>query len=141
MRAFFGTAEAVPVQNRFRPVPDSQVSTGSGSQVSTGPDPRRSMAMKRVRYTKFTGDLSSEMSMEDLLKALSDYLLDSGFQNPWAEFQDLDQTLDDLRAEGRLEEPIDKLIDRLERENYISTDRPQQANDPSQGPGQMGDAQ
>ncbi|MGC2582258.1 MAG: hypothetical protein WA399_09200, partial [Acidobacteriaceae bacterium] len=53
--------------------------------------------MKSVRYTKFTGDLASEVSMEDLLKALSDYLLDSGFQNPWAEFQDLDQTLDDLR--------------------------------------------
>ncbi len=53
--------------------------------------------MKSVRYTKFTGDLASEMSMEDLLKALSDYLLDSGFQNPFAEFQDLDQTMEDLR--------------------------------------------
>jgi len=53
--------------------------------------------MKSVRYTKFTGDLASEVSMEDLLKALSDYLLDSGFQNPFAEFQDLDQTMDDLR--------------------------------------------
>ncbi len=52
--------------------------------------------MKSVRYTKFTGDLASEMSMDDLLKALSDYLLDSGFQNPYAEFQDLDQTMEDL---------------------------------------------
>ena len=31
--------------------------------------------MKRVRYTKFTGDLASEIDLEDLLKALSDYLL------------------------------------------------------------------
>ena len=102
--------------------------------------------MKSVRYTKFTGDLASEVSMEDLLKALSDYLLDSGFQNPFAEFQDLEQTMDDLRealrraleqgdafdeslqqkidqmaADGKLDELIEKLIERMERENYIST--------------------
>ena len=52
--------------------------------------------MKRVRYTKYTGDLASEMSMEDLLQALSDYLLDSGFRNP-SSIQELDHTLDDLR--------------------------------------------
>ena len=53
--------------------------------------------MKRVRYTKFTGDLASEMDIEDLLKALSDYLLDSGFRDPYLRFQDMDHTLDDLR--------------------------------------------
>ncbi len=122
--------------------------------------------MKSVRYTKFTGDLASEMSMDDLLKALSDYLLDSGFQNPFAEFQDLDQTMEDLRealrraleqgdafdeslqqkidqmsAEGKLDELIDKLIDRLERENYISTTSPQQQGQVTQQAGQMGQAQ
>jgi len=122
--------------------------------------------MKSVRYTKFTGDLASEMSMEDLLKALSDYLLDSGFQNPFAEFQDLDQTMEDLRealrraleqgdafdesiqqkidamaAEGKLDELIDKLINRLERENYISTTSPQQQGQVTQQAGQMGQAQ
>ena len=29
--------------------------------------------MKRIRYTKYTGDPASEMSMEDLLQALSEY--------------------------------------------------------------------
>ncbi len=53
--------------------------------------------MKRVRYTKYEGGLAGEMSMEDLLNALSDYLLDSGFQNPWMEFGDLDHTMDALR--------------------------------------------
>ena len=121
--------------------------------------------MKSVRYTKFTGDLASEMSMEDLLKALSDYLLDSGFQNPFAEFQDLAQTMEDLRealrraleqgdafdeslqqridqmsAEGKLDELIDKLLDRLERENYISTTSPQQQGQVTQQAGQMGQA-
>ena len=47
--------------------------------------------------TKFTGDLASEMDIEDLLKALSDYLLDSGFRDPYLRFQDLDHTLDNLR--------------------------------------------
>ena len=102
--------------------------------------------MKRVRYTKYTGDLASEMSMDDLLQALSDYLLDSGFRNPFMQFQELDHTLDDLRealrqaleseelfdeqvqdaidamaAEDGLDELIEKLLERLERENFIST--------------------
>ena len=38
--------------------------------------------MKGVRYTKYTGDLASEMDLEGLLEALSDYLLDSGFAIP-----------------------------------------------------------
>ncbi|MGA7886919.1 MAG: VWA domain-containing protein [Acidobacteriaceae bacterium] len=123
--------------------------------------------MKSVRYTKFTGDLSNEIDMDDLLKALSDYLLDSGFQNPYAEFQDLDQTMEDLRealrraleqgdafddalqqkidqmsAEGKLDELIDKLIQRMERENYITTDRPEQPQPSvSQAAGEVGDAQ
>jgi Ca-activated chloride channel homolog len=123
--------------------------------------------MKSVRYTKFTGDLSNEIDMDDLLKALSDFLLDSGFQNPYADFQDLDQTMEDLRealrraleqgdafddalqqkidqmsAEGRLDELIDKLIQRMERENYITADRPQQPQGSvSQAAGEMGDAQ
>ncbi len=55
--------------------------------------------MKRVRYTKYTGDLASEIEMDDLLKALSDYLLDSGFQDPYSRFSELngDHTLENLR--------------------------------------------
>ena len=107
--------------------------------------------MKRVRYTKYNGDLASEMDMDELLQALSDYLLDSGFENPFAEFQDLDHTLDDLRealrralesgdfldermqqavdelaADGKLDELIDKLLERMEKENYISSSSSQQ---------------
>jgi Ca-activated chloride channel family protein len=54
--------------------------------------------MKRIRYSKYVPDPAGEMSMEDLLSALSDYLLQSGFQNyTYDEFGDGDQTLDDLR--------------------------------------------
>jgi Ca-activated chloride channel family protein len=100
--------------------------------------------MKRIRYTKYTGELASEIDMEELLKQLSDYLLDSGFYDPSTPFQDLDHTLDDLRealrrllkygdfdeatreqldqmeAAGTLDELIDKLIERMAKENYIS---------------------
>ena len=102
--------------------------------------------MKRVHYTKYTGDLASEIDLEGLLQALSDYFLDSGFYDPLNGFQDLDHTLDDLRealrrilesgdffddatrelldqlsAQGKLDELINKLMERLEQENYINT--------------------
>ena len=39
--------------------------------------------MKRIRYSKYVPDPAGEMSMEDLLSALSDYLLQSGFQQQY----------------------------------------------------------
>jgi Ca-activated chloride channel family protein len=53
--------------------------------------------MKRTRYTKYNGDLASEIDLEELLEALSDYFLDSGFSDPYSSFGDLDQSLDNLR--------------------------------------------
>ncbi|HUH61569.1 MAG TPA: VWA domain-containing protein [Terracidiphilus sp.] len=118
--------------------------------------------MKGVRYTKYNGDLASEVDLEDLLQALSDYLLDSGYRDPWSQFQQMDQTLDDLREALRralesrelfdqslrekleqlsteqMEELIDKLIERMERENYLSTMQQQNAQQPG---GQIGDVQ
>jgi Ca-activated chloride channel family protein len=122
--------------------------------------------MKRVRYTKFIGDLASEMDIEDLLKALSDYLLDSGFRDPYTRFQELDHNLDDLRealrrvlesgsffdeairqkldemaADGTLNELIEKLIQRMEQENYISSAQMQHRASVSQAGGEVGDVQ
>jgi len=120
--------------------------------------------MKRVRYKKYEGGLAGEMSMEDLLNALSDYLLDSGFQNPWMEFSDLDHTMDALRdalkralesgemfdermqqqidemaAEGKLDQLIEQLMQRMEQENYISIDRPRDPSQTSSPSGQIGE--
>jgi Ca-activated chloride channel family protein len=128
--------------------------------------------MKRIRYTKYVPDPAGEMSMEDLLSALSDYLLQSGFNdNFWYELPDGEKTLDELRRaleqallngemfdeemrdrlqqmqmEGELEELIEKLIERMQQEDYISIDRPFEAqpHDPSRQSsvgGQVGDAQ
>jgi Ca-activated chloride channel family protein len=112
--------------------------------------------MKRVRYTKYTGNLADELELESLLDALSDYLLDSGFRSPLSRFQELngEQTLDNLREalrqalesggqfddtvqeridqmarDGQLDAFIEQLLERLERENYLSTDQPRKARD------------
>src|SRR2546426_4539970 len=54
--------------------------------------------MKRVRYSKYVPDPASEMSMEDLLGALSDYLLQSGFQDyMFYELPDGEHTMEELR--------------------------------------------
>ena len=58
--------------------------------------------MRRIRYSKYVPDPAGEMSMEDLLGALSDYLLQSGFQDSmWYEMPEGEQTLDELQARHR----------------------------------------
>jgi len=123
--------------------------------------------MKRVRYTKYVPDPAGEISMEDLLSALSDYLLQSGFQNYI--FYDLppgEQTLEDLRQaieqalldgnlldeemrqrlqqmqmDGTLDELIEQLIQRMDQENYISVEQPHNPANQSSLGGQVGEAQ
>jgi Ca-activated chloride channel family protein len=123
--------------------------------------------MRRIKYTKYVPDPAGEMSMEDLLSALSDYLLQSGFQNyGWYELPQGEQTLDELRQmieqalldgellddelrerleqmqmEGRLDELIEQLIQRMEQEDYISIDQPHDPARQSSVGGQVGDAQ
>jgi Ca-activated chloride channel homolog len=123
--------------------------------------------MKRIRYTRYTGELAGDMDLEDLMQQLSDYLLDSGFQNPLSRFQELDgeHTLDNLRealrqaletgdfdpqirekldqmaAEGEIDKLIEQLLNRMEQQDYIRID---QAEDPSRmasSPGQTGEGE
>ena len=122
--------------------------------------------MKGVRYTKYIGDLASEMDLESLLQALSDYLLDSGYRDPYSGMQDLDHNLDDLRealrqilesgeffdeetqqqinemsANGTLDDLIDKLIERLMQANYLSSSERPDPTRASQAGGEIGDVQ
>ena len=104
--------------------------------------------------------------MEDLLGALSDYLLQSGFQDyPYMD-RNGEQTLDDLRqaiedallngdlldeetrqqleqmqADGTLDELIEQLIERMQQEDYISIDQPHDPSRRSSVGGQVGPAQ
>jgi len=123
--------------------------------------------MKRIRYSKYVPDPASEMSMEDLLSALSDYLLQSGFQNyMFYEMPDGEQTLDALRQaieqalldgdrfdqemrerlqqmqmDGTLDELIEKLIERMEQEDFISIEDPPDPSKTSSTGGQVGEGQ
>ncbi len=123
--------------------------------------------MKRIRYSKYVPDPAGEMSMEDLLSALSDYLLQSGFQDSmWYEMPQGEQTLEDLRraienallngetfdenlrqqieqmmADGQFDELIEQLIERMQQEDYISIDQPPDPSQQSGAGGQTGEAQ
>jgi Ca-activated chloride channel family protein len=123
--------------------------------------------MKRVVYTKYVPDPASEMSLEDLLNALSDYLLQSGFQNTWGmyEMRDPEPTLDDLRRaieealmnsdmlseqlreqlqqmqdDGTFEQMLEQIIQRLEQEGYVTIDQPHDPSQQSSMGGQVGQA-
>jgi Ca-activated chloride channel family protein len=114
--------------------------------------------MKRIRYTKFTGDLSSSFGLEDLMQALSDFLLDSGFNDPYSQFQEFnDQTLENLREAikqalesgevfdeesqekfdqlnaDEVEELVDQIIQKMQEQNFINAEMPEQ------GKGEQGD--
>src|SRR5258707_3691512 len=123
--------------------------------------------MKSPKYSKYVGELADEMSLEDLLNALSDYMLQSGFESQYMYFQQMDEhNLDALRQaiqqaleagnfldeemrerieqmqmDGTLEEFVDKLMDRLQQEDFISVDQPFDRSRQSTTPGQTGDAQ
>ncbi|MGA7217876.1 MAG: VWA domain-containing protein [Candidatus Sulfotelmatobacter sp.] len=107
------------------------------------------------------------MSLEDLLGALSDYLLNSGFQSDmWYEMPEGERTLDDLKRaieqalldgdqfdeqmrermlemamNGQMDELIEKLVERMQQEDYISIDSPPDPSRPSGAGGQLGENQ
>ena len=120
--------------------------------------------MRRVSYSKFSEeDLGIEL--EDLLKALADYLLGSGFQDPYMQFSEMNehtlenlkeaieralengdlfdperleamqQRLEQLSKEGR-EKLIQNLMKKLEESGYINPETNEQGQ-----PGQMGNDQ
>src|SRR6195952_3930542 len=83
--------------------------------------------MKRIRYTKFTGDLSSSFGLEDLMQALSDFLLDSGFNDPMSRFQALggEQSMEHLREAVRPALASGALLDEEPQEKYEALDEDQ----------------
>jgi Ca-activated chloride channel homolog len=123
--------------------------------------------MKRIRYTKYNGELAGDMDLEDLMQQLSDYLLDSGFQDPLSRFQELngEHTLENLRealrqaleygqfeqdirnkldqmaADGEIDQLIEQLLDRMEQQDYIRTDRSEDSSHMSGSPGDVGEGE
>ena len=111
--------------------------------------------MKYIKYSKYTPDPFDALSAEDLLQLLQDYLLESGFDNPYSNFYEMDRErtmenlhqalLDALRQQGmipqellddlmqnaenydesRLSELINKLLERMAEEGYVTIEQPQ----------------
>src|SRR5437764_275491 len=122
--------------------------------------------MKSVRYSKYSAE-DLGLSAEDLLKALSDFFLQSGFENQYMQFTEMnEQTMEALKDASRraleqgdmfdqsqadqiretLEqmspEELDKLLDRLAqklvKEGYLSTEgEPDPQSAPRGGRGQQ----
>jgi Ca-activated chloride channel homolog len=120
--------------------------------------------MKWINYSKFNEeDLGIEL--EDLLNALADMFLQSGFDDPYMQFSEANrQTLDDLKraieralqsgdlfspeqmeqmrerldqmTAGQRDQLVNKLIQKLEQSGYVSIDRP--LSDPANSPGSAG---
>jgi len=106
--------------------------------------------MKSVRYTKYTGD-DLGLSAEELMRALADFFLASGFDNPYMQFDELNEnTLDDLKraieealqagdfvdqeradqirealdnmSEEEMDQMLSRMVQKLVDEGYINTD-------------------
>src|ERR1051325_11931006 len=79
--------------------------------------------MKFIRYSKYTGE-DMGISAEDLLRALSDFLLESGFNTQYMPFSEWNQhTLEDLKnaiqqalEQGKLfnDESFQEMMERLQ---------------------------
>ncbi|HWY48538.1 MAG TPA: hypothetical protein VNX70_14220 [Bryobacteraceae bacterium] len=116
--------------------------------------------MKWIRYSRYTGD-DFGLSAEDLLKALSDFFLQSGFQNQYMGFSELNQhTLEDLKnalqraleqgeafdpdqaqriqqalenmTPEQMDDMLNRLVQKLVDEGYINAEQPHQPNEAGQ---------
>src|SRR6185295_973644 len=122
----------------------------------------------KIKYSRYTGE-DFGIDANDLLQALSDFLLESGFNTQYMPFSEWNQhSLEDLKraiqqalAEGRLfddkqlqemmqrlqnlsQEQMQQLLDRLEPkmidDGQISIEQPGDPQQPNAGAGQGPDA-
>ena len=128
--------------------------------------------MAVTKYTRFRPEDLDDLSLSDLMQELADYLLDSGFQDVYGFNELSDQTLDELRRailralmeqgaistetvermleeadsfeESELARMLDRLIERMQNEGFISITPPEgvtAALDPeTEGVGDVSDA-
>ena len=124
--------------------------------------------MKYIRYTKYTGEPGGGVDLQELVKRLSDFFLQSGFESQYQGISEMDpeKSMEALRQaiqraleegdlmddrelqslldgtpeqqDARMKELIDQLIDKLMEEGYV-TGQPQVTAPPDKMPrGQVG---
>ena len=126
--------------------------------------------MKYVRYKKHTGQEADDIDLQELMKRLSDFLLQSGFASQYYGFHEMgpERSMEQLRQailraleegdllspemmEQLLENPdidqnqklsdlIDQLIERMNQEGYISPQPPHVTSPPQETPGSQAGA-
>jgi Ca-activated chloride channel family protein len=122
--------------------------------------------MRFVKYGKYVPSPFDDLSVEDLLQLLQDFLLDSGFYNQYTNFYEMDPArtmeqlhqalLEALQQQGKipeellrqmlenwadyqkseLAERINQLLQQLAEEGYITIERPNPGQRESEEPGQ-----
>jgi len=123
---------------------------------------------KYIRYTKYTGEPADGVDLQELIKRLSDFFLQSGYESQFYGLSEMDpeksmealrqaiqraleqgdllpsQEMQDLldgtpeQMDAKMKELIDQLIDRLMEEGYV-TGQPQVTAPPDKTPrGQVG---
>jgi Ca-activated chloride channel family protein len=117
----------------------------------------------RYRYTRFTGDLLDDLSIEELVSQLSNTLLSSGFYDPYGLGRDdslqslhdaileallnggllpddvVERLLQEMASdEGRsaLDELVERLVERLQEQGYVTVNPESGTVAPGEGPGQ-----
>jgi Ca-activated chloride channel family protein len=110
--------------------------------------------MKYIKYSKYLPNPFDDLSTEDLMRLLQDYLLESGFNDQYSNFYQMDpersmenlhrallealqregrlsqEMLDDLLKnaenyrDSRLSELMDQMLERLSEEGYITIEQP-----------------
>ena len=121
--------------------------------------------MKYIRYTRYRGELADAVDLNDLVGHLSDFFLQSGFESQFYGIYDMDpqrsmeqlrqailralqegdllpqELLDELLQNSdadqneQLKQLLDRLIERMAEEGYISPQLPQVTPPPEQTPG------
>src|SRR5208337_3109879 len=122
-------------------------------------------AMKFVKYTKYVPNPFGDLSAEDLLQLLQDFLLESGFYNQYSNFDEMDPArtmeqlhqalLEALQRQGKISEDllrqmfekweeyqkseladrINQLLQQLAEEGYITIEEPNPGQSESEKPG------
>jgi Ca-activated chloride channel family protein len=124
--------------------------------------------MKSIKYSRYTGE-DFGIDAQDLLQALSDFFLRSGFDSPYSRFTEMDShTLEELKeaiqralesgdlfpndrlqkmleqlkglSEEQMEQLLDNLVQKLVDEGAISMSDPNQVPQPEGGNGEGPDA-
>jgi Ca-activated chloride channel family protein len=117
--------------------------------------------MAVIRYHQYIGDLWEDLDLQDLVGELSDFLLQSGFgtgEGEWDEdsLQALhdailealarrgllsEEDLQKLMADGdALDQFLEKVVERLVREGYLTLNESRPFHDPTDGGGSYGPA-